>query len=519
MDEVLLEGRAVDAEHPAGSRVDPDDVVLGVDDDDPRVEAEQDAFDRRRPLGHRVVDGRRDARAPERDRVSYRLDHLRPRMRGPLMPGQATVDPQPPVVLSIRSRQRGDRLGHAEDEPSVRAEGVGEGLQGHPLERHGEVDQDVPAQEQVDPRERHARAQVVLAEDHPGPDLPDDLEARGGPREVAPAQRCREAAQGAGRVDAAAGEIDRGPVDVRREDADLRTGSAAPGRLGRRDGHGIRLLAGRAAGRPDAQLACLVAGLRDERRQDGGPEVIPHAAVAEELGDLDQQAVDEAVVLDRVALDERRVVGHGGTGRRAHPAAQATLDGGRLVGRVVDPAAAPDPLEEGGVGIGVARVRRETGRAGPAVRGLDEAHQHAGHRPEVDPRVDDGGRHGGGHRGERGGLGVLDDHRPAGPLDLPRAGRPIRAGAGQDHRDGALAEGLGRARQEAVDRRRGRLGGHPPQPHGVTDDLDQPVGRDDVDDALGQGITRRRPPGRAGSRAVRGSRRGGSAASGPGAGR
>ena len=39
MNEVLIECRAMDAEDPPGSGIDADDVVVGIDDDDPDIEA------------------------------------------------------------------------------------------------------------------------------------------------------------------------------------------------------------------------------------------------------------------------------------------------------------------------------------------------------------------------------------------------------------------------------------------------------------------------------------------------
>ena len=82
------------------------------------------------------------------------------------------------MILSIRSRQGRDGLGRTEDQAAVRAQGERERLEGDPLQRRREVDQDVAAEEQVDPRERHAGAQVVLAEDHLGAQSLDDLVAR-----------------------------------------------------------------------------------------------------------------------------------------------------------------------------------------------------------------------------------------------------------------------------------------------------------------------------------------------------
>ena len=58
----------------------------------------------------------------------------------------------------------------------------------------------------------------------------------------------------------------------------------------------VRFLAGRAAGRPEAQLAAGL-GLVDEARQELGPDLREELRIAEELGDLDQEARGEPVDL------------------------------------------------------------------------------------------------------------------------------------------------------------------------------------------------------------------------------
>ena len=104
MDEILLEGRAMDAEDTPRGRVDAHDVVVRIDDDNADVEPEQDRLgrrgrvDRRRGVATRRIDGQAQAGRG----FSGRVNHLRPRVRDRSMTGQPPVDPEPRVVLSIR---------------------------------------------------------------------------------------------------------------------------------------------------------------------------------------------------------------------------------------------------------------------------------------------------------------------------------------------------------------------------------------------------------------------------------
>ena len=67
VDEVLVERQAVDPEHPPGGRVDPGDVVAGVDDDDPEPQVEQQRLGRLRRIGRDLdVPARRPDRRVER---------------------------------------------------------------------------------------------------------------------------------------------------------------------------------------------------------------------------------------------------------------------------------------------------------------------------------------------------------------------------------------------------------------------------------------------------------------------
>ena len=104
--EVLVEGRAVDAQDPPGGGIDADDVVAPIDHDHTDVEAEQD------PLGgcgrvrsrSAIASCRADGAVEGDGDFSSRGDHLRPDLWHGLLSGQPSVDPKPRVLLIIRAR-------------------------------------------------------------------------------------------------------------------------------------------------------------------------------------------------------------------------------------------------------------------------------------------------------------------------------------------------------------------------------------------------------------------------------
>ena len=300
MDEVLPQRDAVDPEQPAGRAVDELDVVAPVDDGDAARQLAQDPLEpapaqlsalglplgllqrevergsrARRPRPGAVLVGRQWPGGPERRPGAF-----------------ATEDPVAPVGDPEQVAERTRRLGCPQDQVAAVPEGVGEGVQGLLLQRGGEVDQDVAAQDQVDLGERRPLAEVVLPEDDHAPDRLADLIGAVLDREVALDEVGPDVGDGGGGVDAPPGEGDRIVVQVGGEDADV-DGTGLPHELGDDQGQRVGLLAGRAARRPEAQLPPLAAGLGDEPRQDVGPEVVVEHGVTEEAGDLDQEAADE----------------------------------------------------------------------------------------------------------------------------------------------------------------------------------------------------------------------------------
>ena len=224
MDEILVVGRAVDPEHLASRGVDAQDVVARIDDDDADGQVEEQAIRRRRRLRHapdvavRDSDGLVELGLLAPTRAEHRGSHRWDRVA----PGQPPIDAQARVLLFEWLRQGHDGLGRTEGQPAAGPQREREGLEGDPLHRRGEVDQHVPAEEEIDPREGRALAEIVLAEDHQGTQPFGDLVAAVRFHEVAVSSACGQALEGSRRIDPPAREGDRLAVDVRREDPDVR---------------------------------------------------------------------------------------------------------------------------------------------------------------------------------------------------------------------------------------------------------------------------------------------------------
>jgi hypothetical protein len=116
-----------------------------------------------------------------------------------------------------------------------------------------------------------------------------------------------QALEGVGLVDSAAREGDAIAVDIRPEYPDVRPRGRLSEGFGKDDREGVGLFSRRATGRPEPDLAPIATGLLDQLREDVLAQVVKELGVPEELGDLDQEAVDQAGVLLGIGLEQGRV--------------------------------------------------------------------------------------------------------------------------------------------------------------------------------------------------------------------
>ena len=370
----------------------------------------------------------------------------RRRRRG--LPGPAE-EPELRVDRGEEVREGPDRLGRAEDEHAPRVERVVEEGDQALLDRRLQVDQQVPAGEDVDPGERRVREQVLRGEDHHPPDLLSDPVPG-----VVPDEEPGEALLADVGRDGLGVPADPGPVDgvdievggvdleraplLRREDRE---------RLAEDDGQRVGLLAGRAAGDPGAERGAVRGGPY-ELREHPVPERVPDGGVAEEAGHADQELPEEQVTLGRVLLQKPDIVHDPVELVDGHAPVDPPVDHGLLVQGEVVVRAVPQQDDDPFVVAGLRR-RRLDGRWRHAP---DDAENPVG---QLVGRADDLGE----ARGERAlrhalelGRGrVLDDDEPALLLDRAEAQGAVRAHAREDDADGQLLQVRGKRAEEVVD--------------------------------------------------------------------
>ena len=408
--------------------------------------------------------------------------NLMPQRRDGVSSRQSPVDAQVWVFLFEGGRQRRDGLGHADYQPAARPQGKRERLQGNLLHGPGEIDQHIATQQEIDPREGHALAEVVLAEDNHRPQTLGDFVARIRLAQVLVSKVRWERLQGRLGVQAAASESDHLAVHVRGEYPDVGPGPFITQDLGHDHGQGVGLLSRRATSRPDAQFPVFPSGLRDQIGQDMLAKVLEDLWIAEELGDLDQETVYKVGVLLGIGLEQRRILGEGGARCGIHPTLQSPHDRGRLVGAEVHAAPLVDPFQETSQLLLSRSIRRRT-------CGREQIAQNSADRIDVARRIHEHVRHRAGHRGELRGSGVLDHHRAARLFHVPGADGAIRSAAGENHRDHAGAVRGSRALEKAVDRRGHGTGIRRMNPDGSVANLDGPIGRHHEDDAVFERFT------------------------------
>src|SRR5207248_7189764 len=148
------------------------------------------------------------------------------------------------------------------------------------------------ADEEVEARDRRVLHEIVPAEDHRAAQVRPEDEAAGGRLEVALHELRIDALELFLRIAGQARLVERLPVGVGAVDLHALAERVGAHRLGEEHGDRIGLLAGGAAGGPDAHE--VVRALRlQELRHDVGLQEIPRRLVAEERGDIDEDGIEE----------------------------------------------------------------------------------------------------------------------------------------------------------------------------------------------------------------------------------
>ena len=203
-------------------------------------------------------------------------------------------------------RQAPQALGVAQHEVPARPEGAHERAHGLAEGVVGEIDGDVAAHDEVGLADgRRLPNEVVLCETDHAPEIGSHLHLIAVLEEETVAVEAGNTLDGRRRVHAFLSERQHTGGDVGGHDLDV-------GRAGGQGHHGqgVGLLAGGAARRPDAERPSTATGVVRQPGHDALVQRIEELAVAEELGLVDGDGVDDAAQLARPlrAFEKQRVV-------------------------------------------------------------------------------------------------------------------------------------------------------------------------------------------------------------------
>ncbi len=370
-------------------------------------------------------------------------------------------------------------LGGRQEEDAAGAERVVEGREEPVLQFRLEVDEEVPAGEQVEPREGGVLDDVLDREHHHLPDLLLDPVPAFHLHEVAAQPLGPDVLHDVGRVDPGARGRDGVLVEVGRVDLDLEVEVALVHQLVQQDGDGVGLLSGGAARHPGAQDPALrLPG--DEPREHLGPERLERLRIPEEAGDVDEQLLEQELHLGGMLLQVAAVEFRGRDVVLRHAALDPADDRALLVlGEVVAGPRAEDGQDLAqAAGHGRRRRHGSTGTDSAGQRQDRLRHplrrQDLGHVPRAN-------RHGG-HPVVPGRGRVLREGDPARSQYGPQSEGAVGPRSREDHPHRALPLVLGQRAEECVDghalpTRRLRHA----QLEDAVEEREVAVGRDDVD--------------------------------------
>ena len=219
----------------------------------------------------------------------------------------AAVDPVLLVQDGEEGRHLADALGGAEHQEPGRRERVVKRRE-HPFLQPGfQVDQHVPAADEVHARERRVPSEVVAREHAHLADGLADLMAAVHLGEEAPQALRRHVLDDVLEVETRACPLQGALAEVGAEDLDGRIARPPAGRLEQADGDRIRLFTARASGDPDADGG--VGGpVLEERGKHVFAESVERLSIAEERSDRDQAVLIQGSGFLGVAFELLRIL-------------------------------------------------------------------------------------------------------------------------------------------------------------------------------------------------------------------
>jgi hypothetical protein len=315
-----------------------------------------------------------------------------------------------------------------------------------------QVDHQVAAGDDIEPRERRVAQKVVRGEDNQFAQRLVNLVGAVELGEEPPAPLGAERFEGRLGIDALAGDPEALRLAVGGEDLQVERLARRVGLLRHQHREGVCLLARGAARDPHADRRAIVA-LGGERRQHAGDQRLPCLGVAQEAGDGDHQVAGERGRLGRLGAQELDIILERIDPSQSHAPVDAPGERAALVlaeiaafarpkqgDDRIELVAAPPVAAHDAIGIGEVAV--------PA-----EAHEHLGHRAGIEhvirmPRVDRAARHPVEARRPR----VLHQRAAARALHHLQAMGAVGAGAREDDGDRALLALFRKRREENVHR-------------------------------------------------------------------
>ena len=257
--------------------------------------------------------------------------------------GREAADPPEDAPLGRNRLELPLQVRHAfraaEDQKAAFAQGIMKHRHHPLLGLMVQIDQQVPAANQVQAGEGRIADHVVRGKDHALPDLLADPVVRPLLDEEPPQPLGRHVGGDGLGIDAGPGLFQGMFVDVGGKDLNLPVRGLGLDLLQEQDGQRIGLLAGRTAGNPHPQRRVRPPRGNQFRQHLFGHD-LPGIRVAEEVGDADHQVAGQGVQLGRVVAEHLHVL-H----RLLHlPQAHATPDAAAQRGLLIAAEVVADPL-------------------------------------------------------------------------------------------------------------------------------------------------------------------------------
>lgn len=316
-----------------------------------------------------------------------------------------------------------------------------------------EIDEEVPARHEVEPRERRVGQHVLHREHHGGAQLgsyPIPVIFLG--KEACEAGR-RDIRRDRFRIEPLAGENDGVGIHVGGEDLQLDAALRGRDRFVEQHGQGIGFLAGAASGDPHPDRV-IVGMLPDEIGNDRCRKALEHASVAEKARDVDEKVLGQVVEFSRVAAQRFQVSPHVAALDREQPyppldpAPQRPL----LVEREIVGRSGSEELDDSGEAIRQPTLRRDgvSAIAGDLLVVFQESGGNFVDRQhEIDRTCRDRAAR---HAVVAGFLGVLCDDEPAFGADRTQAEAAVGPRPRQHHTTRPRAVVLGQRAQQEIER-------------------------------------------------------------------